>query len=441
MKILAIGLSLSAIIATAAASQTRSQNNSTAGRTGTTRINIPYADARPIIESLREELLPTELRARTPAQRQSMWPGWVAARDKTIRARVAQGDEDSIFNFLLFGTSFTAQPRVRDVLDSVRNAATARIVQQRLDDMVSGLAMPGGNERLRLVRDLVEQKRIAPGTAEGKRQARLYLVDIVTRAAREREAYERTTRSVPLDDPAAKLATHSTLYHDRGLSSDTSIFPGFAIEQALRAIREEKVLRDGQIRRVAVVGPGLDFTDKESGYDFYPLQSIQPFAVIDSLVRQKFATRDQLRVTTFDLSPRVNGHLRIARERALAGSAYMLALPRNRDERWSPDLLSYWRTMGDRIGREAPAAVAPPNAGQVELRSVRVDPAVGTRNRRGRHQRRTAAPAVESRRGVRPHHRHQRARLLRCVRTVARARQSGRDAAARRTASFEQRPS
>ena len=375
MKILAIGLSLSAIIATAAASQTPSQNNSTAGRTGTTRINIPYADARPIIESLREELLPAELRATTSAQRQSMWPGWVAARDETIRARVAQGDEDSIFNFLLFGTTFTTQPRVRDVLDSVRNAATARIVQQRLDDMVSGLAMPGGNERLQLVRDLVERKRIAPDTAEGKRQARLYLVDVVARVVKERDAYERTTRSVQLD-PAAKLATHSTLYHDRGLSSDTSIFPSFAIEQALRAIRGDKMLGDGTIRRVAVVGPGLDFTDKEGGYDFYPLQTIQPLAAIDSLVRLQLATRDQLRVTTFDLSPRVNGHLRIARERALAGSGYMLTLPRNQDERWSPELLSYWRTMGDRVGRDAPAVAAPLNAGHVELRSVRVDPAV-----------------------------------------------------------------
>jgi hypothetical protein len=375
MKMLAIGLSLSAIIATAAASQTPSQNNSTAARTGPTRIDVPYGDARPIIESLREELLPTELRARTSAQRQSMWPGWVAARDKTIRARVTQGDEDSIFNFLLFGTSFTAQPRVRDVLDSVRNAATARIVQQRLDDMVAGLAMPGGNERLRLVRDFVERKRIAPDTAEGKRQARLYLVDVVARVVKERDAYERTTRSVQVD-PAAKLATHSTLYHDRGLSSDTSIFPSFAIEQALRAIRGDKMLGNASIRRVAIVGPGLDFTDKEDGYDFYPLQTIQPLAAIDSLVRLQLATRDQLRVTTFDLSPRVNGHLRIARERALAGSGYVLTLPRNQDERWSLELLSYWRTMGDRIGRDAPAVAAPPNAGHVELRSVRVDPAV-----------------------------------------------------------------
>jgi hypothetical protein len=37
------------------------------------------------------------------------------------------------------------------------------------------------------------------------------------------------------------------------------------------------------------VGPGLDFADKQEGYDFYPLQTIQPFAVIDSLRVRKLA--------------------------------------------------------------------------------------------------------------------------------------------------------
>ena len=73
--------------------------------------NIVYRDAKPVIDALREDLLPQELRSMTPAAREAAWAGWVLGRDQAIRARVAQGDEDSIINFLLFGTTFTKVPR------------------------------------------------------------------------------------------------------------------------------------------------------------------------------------------------------------------------------------------------------------------------------------------------------------------------------------------
>ena len=77
--------------------------------------------------------------------------------------------------------------------------------------------------------------------------------------------------------------TLSTLLRNRGLSSDTSIFAAFAIDAALKDIAAMGTIRAGSVRRIAVIGPGLDFTDKQEGYDFYPLQTIQPFAVVDSL--------------------------------------------------------------------------------------------------------------------------------------------------------------
>ena len=379
MKALTICMSLAGIISIVPLVQAPQPRKPTSRPAVRARTNIPYVDAKSTIDALQEDLLPTELKAKTSAERERMWPGWVTNRDRTIRARVAQGDEDSIFNLLLFGTAFTQQPRVPDVLDSVRNARTAEVVQRRLDDMVAGLLSPRGNERLQLVREVVMRKGITPATAAGRRQARLYLVDIIARVVREREreASERATASVKqLDDPIAKLATHSTLFRDRGLSSDTSIFPSFAIEQTLRAIRSGGMLTNAPVRRVAIVGPGLDFTDKEEGYDFYPLQTIQPFATIDSLIRLGFATPNELQITTFDLSSRVNRHLQMARQRARAGGGYILALPRNADEHWNPELLTYWQRMGDRIAEETEAIVAPSNAGNVQVRAVRVRPTV-----------------------------------------------------------------
>src|SRR5687768_11542833 len=77
---------------------------------------IPYSDATPIFEALRDDLLPPEFRGLTPAQREAAWPGWVMRRDAAIRARVDEGDEDSLINLLQFGTSFTKQPRITEQL-------------------------------------------------------------------------------------------------------------------------------------------------------------------------------------------------------------------------------------------------------------------------------------------------------------------------------------
>src|SRR5471032_1667049 len=105
-----------------------------------------------------------------------------------------------------------------------------------------------------------------------------------------------------------------------------------------------------RVRRVAIVGPGLDFTDKYEGYDFYPQQTIQPFAVIDSLMRLVVTAADDFRMTTFDLSPRINQHIEAARQRARAGNPYVLQLPRDAAHTWSAGLVDYWKQVGDHIG-------------------------------------------------------------------------------------------
>ena len=81
------------------------------------------------------------------------------------------------------------------------------------------------------------------------------------------------------------------------------------------------------VRRVAIVGPGLDVVDKQEGYDFYPPQTIQPFAVIDSLIRLGLADAGTIRVTTFDVSARVNDHILEMTRGARAGRPYTLHLP------------------------------------------------------------------------------------------------------------------
>jgi hypothetical protein len=145
------------------------------------------------------------------------------------------------------------------------------------------------------------------------------------------------------------------------------------VEEALQQLQRKGILKAG-IARVAIVGPGLDFTDKQDGYDFYPVQTIQPFAVIDSLMRLGLANGSDIQVTAFDLSPRINDHLGRASANAREGMSYVVQLPLDARVRWTRDLRRYWETFGDQIGTPVKPVTIPAGAGDVKLRAVRVRP-------------------------------------------------------------------
>lgn len=344
-------------------------------------VYITYGDARPILEAL-DEILPAELKGKSSSERIPLWPEWVARQDAEIRARLAQGDEDSLVNFLLFGTSYTRRPRITSPqVEEIRNQGNRDLVEARADDLARALAAPGNNERLLFARRLlVKEKGHNPGTATGRARVKEYLLSALTRTLKEQTNYLKMLESARLlGNPSEELAERSKLYRARGLSSDTSLLPNFAIEQSLKSIQSRGLLAAVGIRRVAIIGPGLDFTDKQSGYDFYPQQTIQPFAIIDTLLRLGLAKSDTLQVTTFDLSPRVNDHLERARRRAQQGQSYVLQLPRDRQAQWKPELLNYWQHFGDQVGSSVPPVAIPVSASELAIRAVRIRPILVSR--------------------------------------------------------------
>lgn len=76
-------------------------------------IPISYADARAAIVA-RAEALPSAFKGKTGAEIEAAWPAWVSQHNTDIRARLERGDEDSLVNFWLYGTSFTRLPRATD---------------------------------------------------------------------------------------------------------------------------------------------------------------------------------------------------------------------------------------------------------------------------------------------------------------------------------------
>jgi hypothetical protein len=174
---------------------------------------VPYSDAKPIFEALREDLVPAELRGLAAAERERAWPGWVMRRDAEIRARVAEGDEDSVINLLQFGTSFTAQPRITEQQLAgvvMRQAGAADVfvpspvLKARIDDFIAALVAPGTNGRVVLARRVVERRGFNPSTADGRERLRRYL--------EERTAVVGSAVHAPvLHDPSTGLALQEGL--------------------------------------------------------------------------------------------------------------------------------------------------------------------------------------------------------------------------------------
>src|SRR5260370_41479792 len=123
---------------------------------------------------------------------------------------------------------------------------------------------------------------------------------------KEESTYAEMIQSArQLGNATEELAERSTLFRDRGLSLDTSWRPDFAIEESLRVLKDRRLILPGSVHRVAVIGPGFCFTVKQESYDFFPLRTIQPVVVIDSLLRAGLARPDKLEVTPLDIRSRV----------------------------------------------------------------------------------------------------------------------------------------
>ena len=339
----------------------------------------PFQDARPVIENLRE-ILPAELKAAS-AESASIWPAWIKKRDAEIRARLERGEEDTLVNLLLFGISYTKRSRltfaeIEKLAQQQANATPPLLLalQARADDLVRAAASPGNNERLIFANQvLTKRKGFDLTSPEGRLLARQYLLANVARVLNEQSGYARILAAARQQgDATEEFAVRSRLYSTRGLSFDTSLPPNYAIERALVALQRRGAFAPGSVRRVAIIGPGLDFTDKQEGYDIYPIQTIQPFALIDALLRLGLSSPKDLKVFTFDISQRVNYHLKAIVEQAKRNRTYALWLPLDTQVPWQQDLVEYWERVGQSISRSSSIERVPEL--KLRLRTLRVAP-------------------------------------------------------------------
>lgn len=325
---------------------------------------LPFESVKPF--------LPAEMRLSDS----SHWFAWCRSQDKAIRARLEQGDLDSVVNLLLFGTSFTKQPPVR--MDRITEASKAGILRARVDDLVAGLRLPRDNERLLFVEQLLERQGVDP---KDPAQSGLFLLNDLSRVVQERSKLGELVAGAQAlrheDDPGS-LLDRGSVFRYRGVSLDTTLLPNFLIEQALRDLKKRGVLPDGQVARAAVVGPGLDFIDKneDDAYDYYPQQTIQPFALYDSLLRLKLAKGDGFSLSVLDISSRVIEHIQRSAKRAATNEAYVIQLPHGGERPWSKDMTAFWQSWGDQVGRAVVPIRPPEGFSAPETRAIRIRPEV-----------------------------------------------------------------
>ncbi|HLH00157.1 MAG TPA: hypothetical protein VKX49_27865 [Bryobacteraceae bacterium] len=274
------------------------------------------------------------------------WDTWIRQRDWELRGRTDQAVEDLISGWITFGTSFTTQPVLASRKDAVTPpgelTATARA---RVQDFIKGLDTRD-DERWHDVFQFVTRLRVT------EEELPAFLGGILRRSALDHASMLSSTEVAPL-------------------------LTDFAVSETMRALKNSGAMPP-HVRRVAVVGPELDFYGGPDGYDFYPLQAVQPFAIMEALQRLDLVHAGEVQLTAMDMNPFVLSHLRALAAKVRTGH-YVLQLPLNTAAGWNAEGMSYWSRFGELIASPAEPVPVPAGLHHVNVRAVAVKPQAGAR--------------------------------------------------------------
>lgn len=309
------------------------------------------------------DLAPTS-RVRLEAQgiTSSTFASFVDRLHDTNVRRVRDGDFDHLIFYALQSAHVSKAPPIEPAL-SAKALVDALPREARTIFLDTGKAPqtavpPDARARLRALLRVLDSKdkdprvgyfRALVDSSLPKRTDReRALADEYLRAMRflyEKEfVAQRSAR--PADDVAA-------LYRTRGLSTDTAVEAGYVVYLGLGIL--ESIDPEQRIRRVLIVGPGLDLAPRTALLQDAAPESYQPWAVIDALLTLGLARADDLQVVAADINPRVVEHVRAA---AAAPPALSLISGIREDDGMTlaSDYRDYFAQLGRAIGEAGPVA-------------------------------------------------------------------------------------
>ncbi len=239
------------------------------------------------------------------------WIAWLKKSDAQIRQRLDTGEEDSLTNLLRFGVTYTQEYRIDDEYLALygRSSLVNAFAENRANDLIKALAAPNANPGFLEMRTLVEKKGFSLNSPADRKKLKAYLLANLARMQKEfLQAREQAKTN------------RDQMFEHRGISLDSNLWPDYDIDLSLQTLLKKGMLKPNSIQRVAIVGPGLDFVNKQQGVDYYPPQTVQPFAIFDSLFRLGLAKPESVELYTLDISSRVNVHLAMAEKNAALGT-------------------------------------------------------------------------------------------------------------------------
>jgi hypothetical protein len=324
--------------------------------------------------------LPAAVHARLEAAgvSSSAFAGFLDQLNRAHAQRVREGDLDHLVFYLLQSTHFTRRPPIEPALSA--RAFVEGLPAAERDAFLRGVpASPSRVSPDVRARVTALVRAMDSPDADARMAYFRALVDASVPARRDREAaiVREYLRAMPFlyeKEFVAQRSPHGAdavakLYQARGLSTDTAVEAGYLVYLGLGVVKALEP--DRRVRRVLIVGPGLDLAPRTGLLDASPPESYQPWAVIDALLALGLSSADTLEVVAADINPRVVEHLRGA-----SGRAPTLRLASGIQETDSVALSREYRDYFERLGRaigKVEAGTA--TAGAPLVKTVRVDPA------------------------------------------------------------------
>ena len=306
--------------------------------------------AQPIVVSWADLPATIQTRLEQSGISASAFDGRIAALSREARTRVRQGDLDHLIFYLLQSTHFTRLPPIEPALSARESVAGLKTgspkgkfppaVEPRVSAFLQAVDSADRDARLGYFRALLAE-------AAAGRDRRDVLAFEYMRAMTFLYGKEFMSRS-----PEAT----ALLYESRGLSTDTAVEAGYSVQVGLGVLKALEPSR--RIRRVLIVGPGIDLAPRTGMLESGPPESYQPWAVIDALLSLGLSSVDDLDVVGADINPRVVDHLRAARQ-APPVLRLVTGLGESDAVAFSPDYREYFAALGRSIGTIRPGGKAP----------------------------------------------------------------------------------
>jgi SAM-dependent methyltransferase len=288
-------------------------------------VEVPGAQRDPTVRRIAwEDLAPLRALLEARGLTATTFPAYVERVHTTNLRRVREGDLDHLIFYALQSTHFTTLPPIEPALSA---KAFVESLGPTVRDAFPKASVPA-TDTTRLDIPASARARIAAfirALDSSSSEARITYFRALTKATvpvrSQREAalrleYQRVMRFVYQKEFVAQRSPRpadavAELYRSRGLSTDTAVEAGYLVYLGLGVIKSLDTAR--RIRRVLIIGPGLDLAPRTALIDEKPPESYQPWAVIDALLSLGLSRVEDLEVVGADINPRVVEHLRHSR--------------------------------------------------------------------------------------------------------------------------------